>query len=265
MDMDNKNHSMFSDYVGLSTHAQTELLGRHNRNKEFAHKTATSYRARIFAFVPTQSSLPDEQESSEQQLAHTELLQKIGLVGYKTKDGCFYSGFFSRENFILRKKQSSQKYVIDHDQTRNDENNPHEVTIPCVPCFPFNPRGKIDSNGKYHPYYVQDNFPSEKIGFPTLNELIKKQTGEMSETRLSLPQQIRVRKLSLREEKRTSEVGILPESHSDSIFHQECSLFNFCLRDGTEVKISELLSSGLWRLDQADEYFVAGVFNYEGK
>ena len=225
-------------------------MGRKNRNKDLASKTAKSYRKRIFAPLPDQTQIPLP-ESYQRRISVDDVIEKIGLVGYRTENGSFYSGFFSRRNFFFTEEINSlQKCTITaiRQTVINSEQKHHKVTIPSTPYFPFYTRGKFDSDTKYHPYFLPTT--TENLIFPALDEIVYQQArATLEDSHISLHEDIQLRRS-----------GKVLKDHTENVTKP----FEFCFQNGTDIKVSELLGTGIWHLDEADEYFVGGIFNYEG-
>lgn len=191
-------------------------------------------------------------EKQQRKFASDEITEKIGLLGYKTENNCFYTGFFSRKNFVFSTQAKGFRLTKTTGGVQRPgidaEHRKQNVIIPSVPPFPFLTRGKFDPEGKHHPYYLEKT--TEGLPFPTLEKIVHDQSRELLESsRLTLHDQIQIRKS-----------GILVKNVNEDIE----APFYFCFQNGVKLKLSELLGTGIWHLDQADEFFVGGVFNYEG-
>jgi len=227
---------------------QVEIMGRQHRNQDLANKTAVSYRKRLFASLMAKASSSTGQDDGSS--ASAETCEKFGMVGYLTNDNCFYPGFFSRKGYVLRRLDKNKSWLTDPEIGECSLEDSHVIPVPSVPKFPFIPRGKIEKKGLYHPYYIDSAQPSKRVAFPNLYDIWQKQISERYDRRLSLYEQIQQRK--------SGNVQM-------NLFENEELEFQLCLRDGPEIKITELLGSGIWHLNSADEYFVAGIFDFEGK
>ena len=226
---------------------QVEILGRQNRNQDLANKTAMSYRKRLFASLMTKS---DTREKENESSASSESCETFGIVGYKTKDGSFYPGFFSRKDFVLTRLGMNKNCLTDPDIKECNIENSNEIPVPSVPKVPFVPRGKIEKQGGFHPYFIDNAKPNKRVRFPNLSDLHRSQTIDINDMQLTLQQQIQQRKSG---------------NIQKSLLEDDEPEFQFRLKDGPEVKITELLGSGIWHMDAADEYFVAGTFDFEGR
>ena len=227
---------------------QVEIMGRQNRNQELAKKTATSYRKRLFTSLGRKPAAGSEKKDGRR--FTEDVFETFGLVGYKMDNDCFFPGFFSRNNFVLKRAVTNKTFLTDPLVEESDVNASNIILIPSVPKIPFIPRGKIEKNGIYHPYYIDNEQPSKTVQFPNLRELLKNQTSEPHEKRLTLQEQIHLRRS-----------GLLQKNLTDDGPRE----FQLCLRNGPEIKITELLGSGVWHMVAADEYFVAGIFDFQGR
>ena len=227
---------------------QVEIMGRQNRNQDLARKTSIAYRKRLFASLMTKSEISDRDGTS----TSMETCETFGTVGYKIHDGSFYPGFFSRKNFVLKRTEKNKSCLTDPDIEDYNVDNLNVIPVPSVPKIPFIPRGMIEKGGTFHPYYIDSAKLRKRVPFPTLHELLDSQTMDINDSRLTLKQQIFRRKSGELTKNLLDEFSVEPE-------------FTFSLRGGPEVKITELLGSGVWYLDTADEYFVAGIFDFQGR
>ena len=224
------------------THAiQDQIMGRQIRNRDFTNNVVTSYRNHIF------SSLSNDSAGNEMA---NDKIERIGVVGIKTKNGCFYPGFFSKKRSSLQREITNKKSVIGHETENCHEEYLSTFLIPRTPKFQFVPSGKIEKQGGYHPYYITDDKqPENYVEFPTLSDLLAQQANA---GKWSLKEQIQYTRRAT--QKNPTEKIDTPAPD-----------FLFCLRDGPEVKLRELLGTGVWRVGEADNFFVGGIFDFEGR
>ena len=209
-----------------SEHEQTEMLG-------VAVEEAINKKNNILVTGARNFSLSSESDINR---FLDDFEGEIKVVGMKENDGCIFPGFFS----LPASAKASVSPVSQTTLHDDDDKSFYELKRDNFCDFDFVAYGKYDQKGHFHSFANTDSksiLSDQNQQFPNLLETTTAQLR---------------RRMFVTENR--------AEENSEDASNPS-SKFRFCIKEGYELDLAKIFSSGLWYADQANEFVFPGVFD----